>query len=100
MFLNSGVDPMTAVRGGLTPLHVALAFRDYHTASLLWDWGSDVDRPTNNYTEVRYDLARGQNFTPLDMALMNLCDPEMARFLLAGGSKLDSIFERYPIADT
>lgn len=31
---------------------------------------------------------------------MNLCDPEMARFLLARGATLDSILERYPIADT
>ena len=97
--LKSGVDPMTAVRSGfeqtLTPLHLALALGDYNTAQMLLDWGADIDRPANNYTEVRYDLWRGHAFTPLNMAVMNLHDPEMARFLLERGATPD-VFDRYP----
>ena len=88
--LQNGVSVMTAVRAYETPLHSVARYGTCEMAALLLDRGADLEMPSCNARDERYDPSheglRRLWGTPLDAAV-RYSRPEMARFLLDRGAK-------------
>ena len=91
--LRNGVSVTTAVRMHRTPLHAVARYGTCEMAALLLDWGADLEMPSGNAMDGRYDpYNEGRRSvlmrTPLDSALYYQ-NPrhDMAKFLLDRGAR-------------
>ena len=90
--LKSGASPTTAVRCASMPLHFAAAQGNVDIASMLLDWGADIDTSRTNAAGGHYPLYNPHNphnsSPPALMDAITMGQVDMTRLLLARGRNI------------